>query len=329
MDLRSLKIALPRFPKHHKNEIRNHLNFRSQDRGFFKKWKKVYFLSPLKFDPNIPQITPISELSQVPDKQIANSLFLCYYDTDDDYVQVLRQIKDKGGHFFCFPMWGKTRYFFTNKAALLALNDTFLNRHKISHWNINIHETITQALDMTKDLPGAYVEIGVFKGGSALTALNYLKYSQIKDRPVYLLDTFEGFNYTEARKSFDIHWQDTHQLWGAKQTMKLLKEKIFNPVGVPYHLIRSNICRDQLPSEIEQIAACNIDVDIYDATLSALTKVGPLITIGGVIICEDPTSTPGLGGALVAMTEFLETELGHKFCKVFVPSQYLLIRLGL
>ena len=94
-----------------------------------------------------------------------------------------------------------------------------------------------------------------------------------------------------------------------------------------YELIESNICRDCLPESIKQIVVCNIDVDLYDATRAALQKVAPLIVKSGIIICEDPTSTPPLAGALLAMEEFLKTEMGKKFMKILAGGQYLLIKI--
>ena len=67
-----------------------------------------------------------------------------------------------------------------------------------------------------------------------------------------------------------------------------------------------------MPADITKIALANIDVDMYDATLAGLRKVAPLIEPRGIIICEDPASTPGLYGAFVAMEEFLASEVGKE-----------------
>jgi hypothetical protein len=97
-------------------------------------------------------------------------------------------------------------------------------------------------------------------------------------------------------------------------------------VGQDFRLVTANICADNLPSEIKSLALVNVDVDMYDATLSALHKVAPLVTHRGIIICEDPAATPGLYGAFVAMEEFLASENGRKFAKVFLGAQYFLIK---
>jgi len=93
-------------------------------------------------------------------------------------------------------------------------------------------------------------------------------------------------------------------------------------------MVQSNICAEELPKQITKIAVANIDVDIYDATKAAMEKVAPLIVRGGIMICEDPTSTPGLYGASVAMHDFLETPQGRKFMPLFKGGQYFLINIG-
>ena len=180
-------------------------------------------------------------------------------------------------------------------------------------------------------MEGDYIEIGVYKGGSALTALNYMKYSNI-NRKSYFIDTYDGFNYEEASNSIETHWNkdnNNHQLWGIEETMRRINELLSNQCPAQdFKLIKSNICRDELPSEIKNIVVANIDVDIYEATRDAYNKVGEKIVKGGIIIAEDPTSTPALIGAFYAMEKFLETPLGKKFIKLHLLGQYFLIRMN-
>lgn len=97
-------------------------------------------------------------------------------------------------------------------------------------------------------------------------------------------------------------------------------------ITVPFELVAGNICIDALPAEIDRISVANIDVDMYEPTLAALHKVADLIEAGGLIIAEDATSTPGLYVALMAMDEFLVSENGQRFCKLFKGGQYFLIK---
>jgi hypothetical protein len=140
------------------------------------------------------------------------------------------------------------------------------------------------------------------------------------------MDTFEGFSYSEAAASADGIWSGTHLMNSGPQ-QALLAHKMKN-VGQDFQLVKGNICADQIPGEITKLALANVDVDLYDATLAGLTKVAPLIQPRGVIICEDPTGTPGLYGAFVAMDDFLCSQEGRKFVRVFLKTQYFLIKMA-
>ena len=83
-----------------------------------------------------------------------------------------------------------------------------------------------------------------------------------------------------------------------------------------------------MPDKIEKIVVANIDVDILDATRDALNKVDEKMVKGGIIICEDPTSTPGLIGAFYAMVKFLETLKGKNYMKLHLLGQYFLIKIN-
>jgi hypothetical protein len=103
-------------------------------------------------------------------------------------------------------------------------------------------------------------------------------------------------------------------------------QETLNTVGYEFNLIQSNICIDELPAEIQEIALANIDVDMYEPTIDALNKIAKLMKPGGIIIAEDPTGTPGLYGALVAMDEFLSTEIGSTFTSYHKGTQYFLVK---
>ncbi|MEN8811316.1 MAG: TylF/MycF/NovP-related O-methyltransferase, partial [Flavobacteriales bacterium] len=230
------------------------------------------------------------------------------------------------GVFTVHKFWQKNQFMNANKNCGETLRLTSSKRG-ISHLTASVHQNICQALEQTRHLKGDYVEIGVMRGGSALTAANYMKLAKI-DRHLHLLDTYDGFNYEEAKTSSDSHWNGTHGLWGVEKTMKHVENVVHSECPKQkLTLTEANICKDDLPKEVEKIVVANIDVDMYEATRDAMIKVAPKIVKGGIMICEDPTSTPGLIGAFYAMEKFLETDLGKKFMKLHLVGQYFLVKL--
>ncbi|HEU5081160.1 MAG TPA: TylF/MycF/NovP-related O-methyltransferase [Opitutaceae bacterium] len=174
---------------------------------------------------------------------------------------------------------------------------------------------LCQALETTRDIPGAFVEIGCFRGSSSCMVLDYAQAAKI-DRRFYFFDTFDGFSYPEAAASSDAMWQGTHQTEGYDIVAQRIQDAGTGNVEVH----RANIITDQLPAAITQIAVANVDVDLYDAVKVGLQKVAPLIPPGGIIICEDAGHTPNLIGARLALHEFKQSEQGKRFTQIFMTS---------
>jgi hypothetical protein len=271
-----------------------------------------------------------NSIDEIKEELINKSLFFLYFETDDTYCYHLDKIINFGGKYIIHKNYNKNNYMHTSKKCKLALQATYKKKDSISHYSEIIHGNICQAIEQTKHLDGDYVEIGVYRGGSALTALNYMKYSNIK-RKSYFLDTFDGFDYEEATQSSETHWEknnEHHKLWGSQKTIEivgnLLKSQCPNE---QFELVKNNICNEPLPSSIENIVVANIDVDLYDATRDAFSKVAEKMVKGGIIIAEDPTATPALIGAFYAMEKFLKTDIGKKFMKLHLIGQCFLIKM--
>jgi hypothetical protein len=273
------------------------------------------------------KLLSINEISK---NTISNGLFYLHFNADDEYLYHLDMIINNNGKFLIHRDYAKHSFAYANKNCNLALSHRSSLEHLVSHFDHRIAENICQALEQTKNLEGDYVEIGVYRGGSALTAMLYSKFANIKRR-MFLLDTFDGFDYEEATNSVETHWNKNnnhHKLYGSDKTMNYINNVLITECpDQEFKLVKSNICVDSLPSDIDKIVIANIDVDMYEATRDAYIKVADKIVKGGIIIAEDPTSTPGLIGAFYAMEKFLETDVGKKFMKLHLVGQYFLIKL--
>ena len=315
-----------------KNELFNNFDHREQHvnpNNFYDK--VIYLLSDQKIDvKELKNAKRIESTEQLTDEEVSNGVFYICYLCDDDALPEVDRIQSCKGIYVPHLSFSKNDYRFIDKLALSSLKKTLFQYDRISHFNFNIHENICEALNITRNLEGDYVEIGVFKGGSALTALNYLdeqyKNNTLKiKRKAWLIDTFDGFNYEEAKDSSDIIWHGTHSFESPDYIIKYIQETL-KDINTPYELIKSNICSDNLNNQITKIAVANLDVDMFEPTLDGLHKLSSKIVSGGIIICEDPPSTPALYGALLAMEKFLNTEEGKNYVKIFKGSQYFLLR---
>jgi hypothetical protein len=271
----------------------------------------------------------IFSIDEIPIEEIPNSLIFIFFTCDSDALPVLKKIKAHGGKYMPHQDSTKTDYRFVNRLAYNAIQKTWKKSARISHQVMIVHENLCEALELTKNVSGDFVEIGVFLGGSSLTALNYLheqsQLSGVPSRKSWLIDTYDGFNYPEAKSSLDVIWQGTHKLFGVGETMKFISETL-EDAGSPFEMVAGNICSAELPEAIERISVANIDVDMYEPTLAALYKCAEKLSDGGIIIAEDPTSTPQLYGAYLALHEFLESPAGKSFIPIFKKGQYFLIK---
>jgi Macrocin-O-methyltransferase (TylF) len=55
-------------------------------------------------------------------------------------------------------------------------------------------------------------------------------------------------------------------------------------------VVRNDVTADPLPPEIERIAVCNLDVDMYESIAAGLRRVAPLVVPGGIIVVERSSS---------------------------------------
>lgn len=249
-------------------------------------------------------------------------VFVVAYESDDAMVGQLAKINAMPDAAYLTPrvIFPPARYFHRNRIAWDVLRaEAALPLPKFT---LGDFENLLQALESTRHVPGDFIEVGVFQGRSAHCVLHYLQRAGLKRR-AYLLDTFEGFNYEEAKTSKDAYWLDTHGDTSIERVRQFVSG--FGDVIVE----RSNIITDPLPDGSGPFAVANIDVDMYEAVLVALQKIVPRLSPGGIAIVEDQGHTPFLGGAYLAVHEFLATPAARGLTPVHLPSgQMFLVKSG-
>ena len=247
-----------------------------------------------------------------------------YFNNNEDLVNFLIKIKSKElyANDLARPVSG---YMHESIIAEQTMKEVWedTKKFKLSHFDSPDFQNIIQAIDMTKDLEGDYVEIGTFTGSSANLALRYMD-NIFMNRKSYFLDTYSGFDFEEAKESFDTGFEGTHYLERDKIINGL--NEMFSRYNQDYHIIINNICKDDLPNQIKEIVIANIDVDMYDSTKSALNKVKNKIVQGGIIIIEDYGHTPALAGANLSVREFIKEN--KQFRPIYMASGQMFLLNG-
>ena len=243
--------------------------------------------------------------------------------------EFIQTLINRGGSFI--PVWsfGPAQYVDHNRTAhrVLEAEWELQNREGFAKWDSGPGDFINlcQAIEATRHVKGAFLEIGCFRGSSGSVALRYMREAGIY-RDAYFFDVFDGFVYDSAVASADAVWSGTHATEGKDAIEGRLKRYEDGKLGLNVFVQRHNIIEEAIPDQITPIAVANIDVDLYEAVLAGLMRVAPRLATGGIIVVEDPGHTPALVGARVALDQFLATDAATGLIPIHMESgQTLLI----
>lgn len=138
------------------------------------------------------------------------------------------------------------------------------------------------------NIPGDFVECGVWKGGSSMmAALSLMHFG--KTRELYLYDTFEGMPEAEE---IDVSFQGNKGSDYDGEMIGTWDEVIQNMQETGYDLKYLNMIKGIVENTIPEktpfrIALLRLDTDWYRSTLHELTHLFPLLVKGGVLIIDD------------------------------------------
>jgi hypothetical protein len=152
----------------------------------------------------------------------------------------------------------------------------------------NLQHCVEEVL--ADDVPGDLIETGVWRGGASIFARGVLEAHGVKDRTVWLADSFEGMPVTDENS----HPSDR----------ELALHKYNDHLAIPLDQVKENFAcygllddqvaflpgwfRDTLPTApIEKLAVLRLDGDLYESTMDALTNLYPKLSPGGFVIIDD------------------------------------------
>lgn len=150
------------------------------------------------------------------------------------------------------------------------------------------------------NISGAFVECGVWKGGSMMAIAETLLALGVNDRELYLYDTFEGMTApTEAdvdqlnRDAASQLKQDASKkaesmVW-AYSGLEEVKQNIAR-TGYPsdkIHFIQGDILKT-IPAQMPgKTALLRLDTDWYESTKHEMEHLYPLLVSKGILIIDD------------------------------------------
>jgi len=149
---------------------------------------------------------------------------------------------------------------------------------------------------VSRDIPGDFVECGVWRGGNALLAAWAFRHFGA-DKKVFLFDTFAGMTAPSDKdcdpslmQIFLDHQRQTHNEWvyasledvkGNFKGANLLTEGV---VFVQGSVLETLVHEENLPT---RISVLRLDTDWYESTKKELEVLYPRLSIGGSLIIDD------------------------------------------
>jgi len=150
-------------------------------------------------------------------------------------------------------------------------------------------------------IPGEFVECGVWKGGSCLLIALTLLCLGDTGRTIRLYDTFRGM--TEPTGEDVIAWNNLPVLEKLRRDREAGKETFagwavsqeevrssLESSGYPperFHLVEGDVTLTLKENRPEQAALLRLDTDWYASTLAELEELYPRLVPGGILILDD------------------------------------------
>ncbi len=172
----------------------------------------------------------------------------------------------------------------------------------VKPYTMTSSERLYQLIHCTKyiienNIPGDFVECGVWRGGSILTIIETLKLLNSRDRKIQLFDTFSSDDIfatktvvtedkpfkgslEEIKKSATIDF--SVNLYDVKNVMK--------KTGYPQENVIFNVGRVEdtiSTANIDSISLLRLDTDWYDSTKFQLEELYDKVVTNGVVIFDD------------------------------------------
>lgn len=162
-------------------------------------------------------------------------------------------------------------------------------QHAITMIGVNRLLNIQKLLFDTvqNNVPGDFIETGVWRGGACIFAASILKLLKQTDRKVWVCDSFAGLPKPDPKYPVDNN--DIHHTFS--QLIVSLEEvqhnfRVFNLLDDQVKFVKGWFC-DTLPTINTTFSVIRLDGDMYSSTIEALNVLYPKLSPGGYCIIDD------------------------------------------
>jgi O-methyltransferase len=138
-------------------------------------------------------------------------------------------------------------------------------------------------------VPGDLIETGVWRGGACIFMRGILKTYGVRDRIVWVADSFEGLPKPDENRYPADRGDAFHTFKELAITLEEVQDNFAR-----YDLLDDRVrflkgwFKDTLATApIDRLALLRLDGDMYESTMDALTPLYPKLSRGGYVIVDD------------------------------------------
>jgi O-methyltransferase/8-demethyl-8-(2,3-dimethoxy-alpha-L-rhamnosyl)tetracenomycin-C 4'-O-methyltransferase len=154
----------------------------------------------------------------------------------------------------------------------------------------NLRDLAERAI--VQQIPGDFIETGVWRGGCCILMRGIIAAYCIRDRKVYVADSFAGL----PQPNTALFPQDSESSWHTIPELAVALEEVKSYFG-RYGLLDEQVVfveglfSDTLPRlDAGPFALIRLDGDMYESTYVALKHLYPKLSVGGFAIVDDYAS---------------------------------------
>ncbi|WP_245975573.1 TylF/MycF family methyltransferase [Amycolatopsis palatopharyngis] len=152
----------------------------------------------------------------------------------------------------------------------------------------NVESCLKQVI--AERVPGDFIETGVWRGGTCIFARGLLKAYGIKDRKVWLADSFEGIPKVDESShplDLELNLHEFNEVLGVSEETVRENFRRYDLLDEQVEFLPGWFC-DTLPAApVRQLAVLRLDGDLYESTMDALVHLYPKLSVGGFVIIDD------------------------------------------
>jgi len=144
-------------------------------------------------------------------------------------------------------------------------------------------------------IPGDFLEAGVWRGGACIFMAGLLKAYEVRDRNVFVADSFQGLPAPDPQR-YPMDRNDPHHTMSFLAVSEAEVKQNFQRFGLwgpQVHIIKGWFEQTlHHHPDIQQLAVLRLDCDMYGSTMQVLEALYDKLAPGGFLIHDDYMCLP-------------------------------------